>query len=74
MRVASPSAPLTIIKNISQKCESQPNVSSCPANFTPVKMPRFFKHESLHKMLKKSMKNYNLLKIFKEMLRFFESF
>ena len=36
MRGASPSAPLTIIKKISRKLESQPNVSSCPANFTPV--------------------------------------
>ena len=35
---ASPSAPLTIIKKISQKWESQPNVSRCPANFTPVNL------------------------------------
>ena len=38
------------------------------------KISRFFKLEKFHKMFKKSMKNYNFLKICKEILRFFENF
>ena len=38
------------------------------------KILRFFKLENFQKMLKKQRKNYNFLKIFKEILRFFENF
>ena len=38
------------------------------------KISRFFKLENVQKMFKNQWKNYNFLKIFKEILRFVESF